>query len=285
MIAKLAAGGDSIYDIVVPAGTTLPALIKRGLLAPLRRENIPNLKNLDPQFTNAPFDPGNRYGAPLDWGLTGIYFRKQPGAATLPETWGLLFDPALQPGPFLLMEDVRTCLGAALRYKGFSLNTTNRGELAQAGDLLIAAKKRSLGFEGGAGCKNRILSKGATLAMAYNTDALRGMREDPETAFIIPREGAEIYVDLLSIPAKAPHRDLAEKFINYLLEPKVSAQFANWLVTATANQAAKQFINPADLKNPAIYPPPEVMARLEYASDLGEYNRLYDEIWTRIKSN
>jgi spermidine/putrescine transport system substrate-binding protein len=282
MIAKLAAGGDSSYDVVAPSDTTLPIMIKRGLVAPLRRESIPNLKNIQVEFTNAAFDPGNKYGAPLDWGTTGIYLRKQD--KTPEASWALLFDPAKQPGPFLLLEDLRSCIGAALRYKGHSLNTTNAAELAEARDLLVEAKKRSLGFEGGTGCKNRVLSKGAALAMAYSGDAVRGVQEDKDTAYIFPREGTQIWVDVLSVPAKAPHRDLAEKFINFMLEAKTSAQMANSSHLATPNQAALPLIDKTEAANPAIYPPPEIRARLEFANDLGAQNQLYDELWTQIKS-
>lgn len=283
MMAKLAAGGSSSYDIVVPSDNTLPPLVKRGLLAPLRRENIPNLKNIDPQFANSSFNPNNEYGVPYQWGTVGLYVRRATDKP-LTETWGLLFDPAQQRGPFLLIDDMRSCIGAALKYQGHSFNSTDPKELTAARDLLIATKNRSLGFEGGTGCKNRVLAKGARLAMAYNGDAVRGMGEDAETYFFVPREGGEIYMDILSIPAKAPHRDLAEKFINFILDPKIGAQNSSFNRMATPNGAALEFIPPADRQNPAIYPPPDAMRRLEYAKDLGEQNKLYDELWTQIKA-
>jgi spermidine/putrescine transport system substrate-binding protein len=196
----------------------------------------------------------------------------------------MIFDPAKQAGPFLLLEDARACIGAALLYRGFSANTTNAAELAAARDLLIETKKRSLGFEGVAGSKNRVLSKGAALAIVYNGDAMRGIKEDGETAYMIPKEGTQIFVDLLSVPAHAPHRDLAEKFINFMLDAKVGAKFANLYSTATANQAALEFVDPSLRQNPLVYPPPEVVSRLQYLRDLGDANKLYDELWTVIKS-
>ena len=84
--------------------------------------------------------------------------------------------------------------------------------------------------------------------------------------------------------AKAPHRDLAEKFINFILEPKVGAQLSNFTQFATPNKAARPFIKPDDLKNPAIYPPAELTDKLEFLEDLGANTRLYDEIWTQIKA-
>jgi spermidine/putrescine transport system substrate-binding protein len=281
MLAKMQAGGASQYDIVVPGNRTLPIMVKRGLLAPLRHENLPNLTNIAAQFRDPAFDPGNRYGVPYHWGTSGLYVRASKGKA-IEDTWGLIFDPARQPGPFLLLEDSRATIGAALRYKGYSLNSTDTNQLAEARALLLEAKRRSLGFEGSAGCKNRVLARGAVLAMTY-TEVL-GVKEDAETRYLVPREGCELWVDVLSIPAQAPHRDLAEKFINFLLEPRVAARLANGIGSATANQAAIEFIDPADRSNPTLYPPPAVMQRLEYAHDLGEHERLYAELWTQIKS-
>jgi spermidine/putrescine transport system substrate-binding protein len=281
MITKLETGGASTYDIVIPSSRTLPMMVQRGLLAPLRRENIPNLTNIVSQFVDPPYDPKNRYGAPYLWGTSGLFIRRAPGQ-TVDETWGLIFDPRKQPGPFLLIDSPRECIGAALQYKGHSLNSTNMAELLEARDLIVEAKKRSLGFEGGIGCKNRVLAKGATVAITWTE--VRGVKEDPETYYFVPREGSGIWVDHLCIPAQAPHRDLAEKFINYILDPKVGARVAEVLGAATANRAAMELLSPGDRDNPSIYPPPEVLRRLEFANDLGEQNRLYDELWTQIKS-
>lgn len=282
MMAKLQAGGDSLYDIVVPSDYIMPALINLGLLAPLRPENVPNLKNLDPKFASPPFDVGNKYSAAYQWGTVGIYIRK--GAKATDETWGLLFDAAKQPGPFLMIDSMREMIGPALKYKGYSINSSNPDELKEARTLLLDAKKRSLGFEGGVGGKNKVLSKTAVAAVVYNGDAARGVSEDAETYYFVPREGGEIWLDNMSIPAKAPHRDLAEKFVNYILDPNVGAKLSNFNQYPTPNAAARAFITPDDLKNPAIYPPDEIMAKLEFLQDLGDSATLYDEIWTQIKS-
>jgi spermidine/putrescine transport system substrate-binding protein len=121
--------------------------------------------------------------------------------------------------------------------------------------------------------------------VVYNGDAVRGIADDPETYYFVPREGGVIWLDSLVVPAEAPHRDAAEKFINYILDPQVGARLSNFNQYATPNQAAKPFIDPEDLANPAIYPPEAAMAGLEFVVDLGDDNRLYDETWTRIKSD
>jgi spermidine/putrescine transport system substrate-binding protein len=134
------------------------------------------------------------------------------------------------------------------------------------------------------GAKNKVLAKVCQMAIVYNGDAVRGMAEDPETYYFVPREGSEIWIDNMAIPAKAPHRDLAEKFINYLLDAKIGAQLSNFNRYATPNKAALEFIRPEDLKNPAIYPPADLMEKLHFVKDLGAKTQWYDELWTQIKS-
>jgi spermidine/putrescine transport system substrate-binding protein len=283
MMAKLEGGGTSLYDVCVPSDYIIPALIKNNLVAPLRHENIPNIKNLDPKFASREYDPGNKYTVPYQWGTVGLYVRKGKDEK-IDETWGLLFDPKKSIGTFLMVDDSRGTIGAALRYKGYSLNTTDKQQLKEARDILLDAKKRSLGFEGGVGIKNKVLARVCKVGMAYNGDAVRGMKEDPETYFFVPREDGEIWLDNMAIPSKAPHRDMAEKFINYILDAKVGAQLSNFNQYATPNKASLEFVAPADLKNAAIYPTDDQMKALEFTRDLGSKGPWYDELWTSIKS-
>jgi spermidine/putrescine transport system substrate-binding protein len=283
MLAKLQGGGTSLYDVVVPPDHLVPAMVKLGLLAPLRKSNLPNFANIDGKFINPSYDPGNKFTVPYQWGTVGIYAR-QSKDRLLPRTWGLFFEPKLAPGNLVLIDSVRDMLGAALKFKGHSLNSTNLAELKEARDLVIAAKKRSSGFENSVGAKNRVLARAAAAAIVYSGEGIRGAAEDGETVFFIPAEGSEIWVDNLAIPARAPHRDLAEKFINYLLDGKVGARVSNFTQYSTPNQAALPFIRPEDLKNPTLYPSPELRAKLEFLEDLGGKTRLYDEVWTQVKS-
>ncbi|MBM3876920.1 MAG: spermidine/putrescine ABC transporter substrate-binding protein [Verrucomicrobia bacterium] len=283
MLAKIQGGGVSLYDIVVPPDSSVPTMLKLGLLAPLRHENIPNLKNLDERFASPPWDRGNKFTAAYQWGTVGLFVRAARGRP-LPETWGLLFDAKLQPGKFVMLDTARDTIGAALKFKGHSFNSTDPAHLREARDLLIEAKRRSSGFEGGVGGRNKVLGKAAAAAMAYSGDAARGMADDKDTRYLIPREGSILWVDSLAVPAKAPHRDLAEKFINHVLDARVGAQLSDFIQYATPNKAARPFIKKEDLANPAIYPPPEVMQRLEFLEDLGAGTRLYDEVWTAVKA-
>ncbi len=283
LLARLEDGGTSVYDVVVPSDYIVHSMTSRKLLAPLRHANIPNIENLDPRFAGLDFDPRNQYTVPYQWGTVGLYVRKKPGE-TIDESWGLIFDAKKQIGPFLMINDARSAIGIALKYKGCSFNSTDKKQLLNARDLLIVARKRSLGFDGAVGAKNRVLAKTCRVGMVYNGDAVRGMRLDPDTFYFVPREGSEIWLDNLAVPVHARHRDMAETFINYILDPRIGAQVSNFNQYATPNRAALEFIKPEDRSNPVIYPPSDVMNKLEFVRDLGPRNAWYDELWTSINS-
>lgn len=281
-MAKLQGGGSSQYDIVVPSDFIIPAMIGLNLLAPLDHSKIPNMSNLEPKFINPAYDAGNKYSVAYQWGTVGIYARK--GEKPNERTWGLLFDAAKSPGSFLMMDSIREMIGSALRYQGNSVNTVDKDQLLAARAVLLDAKKRSLGFEGGVGGKNKVLSRTVNAAVVYNGDAVRGMADDPDTEYFVPDEGGVIWCDNMCIPAQAPNREMSEKFINFILDAKVGARLSNFNQYASPNRAAKEFISSEDLSNSAIYPPEEMMGKLEFIVDVGDSSRLYDEIWTQVKS-
>ena len=283
LLAKMFAGGDSSYDIIVADHRTITVLTNGGMIAPLDKDAIPNLKHIDPRFRSWDFNPDLKYGVPYHWGTTGLLMRQAPGTS-VDETWGLLFDPENQPGQFLLMDDMRSALGIALLYAGHSVNSADPKALSAAADLLIATKKRALGFEPSILARNRILAKESAAAMVYSDHSAKGLAQDPELKYFIPREGGLIWQDILCIPARAPHPELAEQFLNFINEPEICGRNTTFVYGATANLAAREFVDPAQLKNSAIYLPDGALERVEFDYELGEASKLYDEIWTKIKS-
>ena len=275
-------GGTSLYDIVVPSNYIVPSMIKSGLLAELRRTNIPNLANLEDRFIRPAYDPENVYTAAYQWGTIGLYLRKSK-VGNVDETWGLVLDKAKQKGPFVLLDSIRELMGSALKYKGHEVNTVNPEEIKEAGAILVDARKRSLGFENGVGARNKVLSRAADIAVIYNGDAVIGMKDDKDTFYFVPKEGGILWVDNLAIPAKAPHRYWAEKFINYILDPKVGAQLSNYMHYATPNKESLPLINKEDLDNPAIYPSADVMGNLQFVNDVGDKQKLYEDAWALVK--
>lgn len=285
MIAKLQAGGVSQYDVVVPSDYVIPTMVKLDLLAVLDQGKLPNMKNLAPIFVNPPYDPGNKYTAAYQWGTLGMMYKKDkvPGN---PPSWAVMFDESKQLGPFVLIDSTREMLGCALAYMGKDVNTTDKKDLDELAALMLKVKKSKYfqGFEVGTGARSKVVAGAAIAAIVYNGDGLRAVAEDKSSAFANPAEGTVMWVDNMCIPKKAPNPEAAYKFINYVLDAKTGAALSNWTQYPTPNKAAMAFINPEDLKNPAIYPSDAYMKKLQFLRDLGKDTRLYDELWTMIKT-
>lgn len=285
MVAKLQHGGLGLYDIIVPSTYTMASLKNLDLIEPLNHELLPNIRNLDPAFAAMDADPGNKYTVPYQWGTSGLGVRATD-ISQVKKSFAIFFDPAAEVGPFIIFDTARDAIGSALKYLGYSMNATDPKEIEEASHLLIETKKRAtfIGFDGGVGGLNKIMSGVARAAQIYNGEGIRAMDEDPQLHYLLPEEGGEIWTDLIAVPRRAPNSANAHAFINYLLSPEVAAQLATYNRYATPVAAAKPFIPEADLANPVMYPNPEVLQKFETLQDLGSANHLYDEAWTMIKT-
>lgn len=286
MMAKMQHGGGAAqYDVVVVSDFYVPTMVDLKLVQELDKSKIPNCKNVADDFKDPPFDPGAKHAVPYQWGTVGLIYNKKK--VSEPISWAMAFDPAKQPGQFLLMDSMREMTGSALKYLGYSTSTTNPEEVNKATALLRTAKKskKCLGFEGGVGGKNRVLAGEAVMAVVYNGDAVRATTENPDLAFAVPQEGGVKWVDVMLIPAKAPNVDGAQKFINYIMDADAGAKLSNFNRYPTPNAASLPKINEADLKNAAIYPPAEIAKKLEFVVDVREKGKIYDEAWTSLKAD
>ncbi|NEO86081.1 MAG: spermidine/putrescine ABC transporter substrate-binding protein [Spirulina sp. SIO3F2] len=281
MLAKIQQGNPG-YDIIVPTGDFVAGMIAEGLLEELDLGNIPNLNNIAERFLDPPFDPGNRYSVPYQWGTIGIGYNTTAAGGEI-TSWEEIFD-AKYAGRVALMEDPRAMLGVILMTLGYDPNTTDPDELKAAKDYLIEHKDVIATFAPDTG--EDLLNQGEVdIAVEWNGDVFQVMEENDEIEYVIPEEGTIVWVDNLAIPKDAPNKELAEKFINFVLEPEVSAMISNYIKYGNPNEAAleQKLIDQEDLDNPGIYPPPETFKKLKYANDLGDDTQLYDEVWTELK--
>jgi spermidine/putrescine transport system substrate-binding protein len=281
LFAKLQAGNPG-YDIIVPSDYMVEAMIAENMLEKLTLDNIPNAKNVDPKFANPPYDPGNVFTMPYQWGTVGIgYNVKETGGEI--ESWANLFEPKFK-GRVALLDAMRETIGFALISLGYDLNTTNPDEIAEARDYLIDRSASVVAFAPDTG--QALLDQGEVdLVQEYSGDIFQVMEENPDLRYIVPKEGTNIWTDNLAIPKGAKNKELAEQFINFILRPEMGAKLSNFIRYGSPNKKAIDtgLIAKEDLGNPGIYPPPEVFEKLKYIKDVGEATTLYDDAWTELK--
>ncbi|GIX29803.1 MAG: spermidine/putrescine ABC transporter substrate-binding protein [Porticoccaceae bacterium] len=281
MLAKLRATGGGDYDVLITPDYTVGSLARAGLIRPLERERLPHFAGLDARFQDPGYDPGARHSVAYQWGTTGLAYREDLVRGPV-ASWGVLFDPAQAVGDFLLLDEMREQIGAALRYAGHSVNSVDPAHLERARTLLLDAKVRSRGFAGGTAIRDRLLAGDVAVAPAYSGDILAARAEEPRLRYVIPREGATLWADCLVILAASPRSELAHRFIDFLLEPEIAARIANAIGYATPVAAALPWVEARD--DPLVYPPPEMRARLEMLADLGEAEEAMRRLWAEVRS-
>ena len=275
--------GVADYDLVVPSDYMVRILAHLKLLRPLDRARLKNFGNLDPRFLDKQFDPKNAYSLPYVWGTTGYGFRRERAGGSTPDSWAPLFDPA-NKGQILMLDDMRECFAAALKYQGQSLNATDEGVLRRAADLL--KKQKELVKTYNSGDYENILAAGdVSWAHGYNGQLAKLVAKEPRRfGFVLPKEGATIWMDSVCIPARARNIASIYAFLDYILEPEVDAKIVNGISYASANVPARRFIRPEILNDPAIYPSEEALSNCEFIEDIGEATSILDEYWTEIKA-
>lgn len=284
MVAKLQAGGLSQYDLVFPSDYIVPSMIELGLLKELDHSKIPNIVNLSETFSDPDFDKGNKYSVGYQWGTIGLVYNKTVFSSPV-DSWSTLFDAAGN-NRFSMLDSEREMTGVALRYLGYSVNSTDMKQLKQAADLMIKTKKNSAfsGFDANVGGVTKVKAKTLVASMCYSGDAFMAMDEDENIGYSIPKEGTVVWCDNFCIPAKAPNQELAYEFINFIMDAENGAQLSNYTMFATPNAAALPMIDPELRSNPSIYPDAETQKKLEFILDAGSNTALFGEVWKMVKT-
>ncbi len=286
LLAKLQ-GGATGYSVIVPSDYTVAIMIEEGMLAELDHDNIPNLKNLDPEFTKLYYDPGNKYCVPYLWGTTGIGYNTEL-LENPPKSWKGIFE-AKEDDPWFgrmtMLDDVREVFSAALIYLGYDNNTQDEAQLEEAKNLLIKAKKGVSGYDND-NYEDLVGSGENLLAHGWNGDFLQAADEYENIDYYIPEEGGTIWIDNMCIPANVtPEQKLAaEMYINFVLDPKVGDMLGEYNYYATPNKASLEIADPEYKDNPLVFPPPEIRAKLHFIKPLGEFESVYQRLWDEVKS-
>lgn len=285
LLAKLQGGGTG-YDVIFPSDYTVSIMIEEGMLAPLDHSLLSNLGNLGERFRDVPYDPGNVYCVPYQWGTTGLGYNS--AEIDGPQSWSVLFEPDPQSawyGRTTMLDDPREAFAAALIYLGYGVNTTDEVQLREARDLLIRAKAGLSGYDSDQ--YEDLLAAGETLmAHGWNGDILMGQAENEDIAYSVPQEGGVIWIDNMCIPSTTPpDRALAgHMFIDFILRPDIGALVSEYTYYATPNEAAEALLDEEFLADPAVYPPDEVLDRLQYLDPLGEFESVYQRMWDEVKA-
>lgn len=273
LLAKLQGGATGLYDVGAPTAEFLKALVDGDFVEELDFSRIPNSQHINPQFQNffpadGPDAKYNTYHLPKDWGTTGIGVRTKTVTEEV-NTWAQFFEVAPKySGRIVLVNSMGDVLTAPLKALGYSLNSTDPTELNEARELLKGLAPHVLALDSDT-YADRLASEEAVLGLVW-TGGVVDLAEEEETAdtrYVIPTDGTLYWLDTWVIFKDAPHPEASYAFLNFIHEPEIQARETNYNGYGTCSDAAKEFIDPSILEDPAYFPSEEVMARLEEAED------------------
>lgn len=277
--AKIATG-NSGYDVTFPASTYLKGYIERNLIQPLDLSLLPNAVNLGTEWQNPDYDPGNAYSMPYMWWTTGVAY----DTARIDEeltSWAALWDPRWK-GKMVMLDDVREVFAAALIRLGHSANTTVDAELDAALGILQEQKPLLRTYTTD---NIGVLSTGnAWVVHAWGADVYQVQEELETVSYYIPEEGGIRGSDAMVLLAGAKHPIAAHAFINFMLDAEVAADNTNYIGYMGPNEAAKAFIDPAILEDPAVNPDKSLVSKLQEILDLGADEQKYTDRWTTLRA-
>ena len=269
------------YDIIVPSDDVVRTMREQKLLAQIDFENIPNFKNIGDEFKDPFYDPGNKYSVPYMWWTTAIAVNRKYIDET-EDSWSILWNPKYK-GKISMLNNTSEVVGAALKYLGYPLCSTDLAQLEEAKELLLEQKSLLRGYEDCITTRNDMISEELWATHLYSGEGCYAADRNENVEYIIPKEGAASGVDNFAIPKESSHKYTAEVFINFLLRPEVSAEISNYLWYANCNEAAREFTDPEILEYASLYPSEEVLNRLEHYTDIGEAETIYNQIWTELQ--
>lgn len=282
LYAKFLAAKNPGYDIIQPSSYFITRMRQQGMLMPIDKQRIPNLKYLDPQMMDPRYDPQRQYSIPGLWGVTGIFVNKKFYDPDAIKTWSDLWSPKYH-NALLLIDDLREVFSMALLSLSLSPNAESQSAI-QAAFVHLQALMPNIKLFAGEAIPSIIADEDATIGMAWNGDAFDASESNPNIVFIYPQDGFVAWADDFAIPKAAPHLKNAYLFLNFIERPDINAKIIEEEGYPTANIAAKRYL-PQDMRESSIlFPPENVMKRAIWQTDINDQALAwYQTAWTRLK--
>ena len=286
MYAKISAGGTS-YDLVQPTDYIVSLMIRQGLLQELDHAKLPNLANLDSNYLNFDFDPGNKYTLPYQAGTDAIVYNAKT-VKNPPKSWADLWNPEYA-GRMVFLDDSRAVIGATLLTLGYDVNTTDPAQLDEAKTKLAELVPNIKLFDSDSP-KTALIAGDVDLGNTWTGEAFLAQQENPDIQYVYPTEGAILWQDNWAMPKDAPHADAVYAWLNYTMQGNIFWMMLRDFPYTNPNKAALDFAktNEPDLykaymDSPITNTPADAIANGHRIDDVGEALPLYDQIWTEVK--
>jgi spermidine/putrescine-binding protein len=273
----------SAFDVVFPSDYAVERMHALDLLEKIDFANVPNRDQIMPDLLNPTYDPTGEYSVPYMWGTVGILYNTKMVTEPV-DSWAILFDPKYQNNVFM-MDSIRDTMGITLKYQGESMNTRDPLALEKAKDLLIQQKQAGIvkAYQVDE-TKDKMVAGEAALALMWSGDAQYAIELNEDLAYVVPKEGSNIWVDAMVIPKGAQNKANAEAFINFMSRPDIAKMNCEAIWYSSPNKGAIELMGENYINNTVMNPSSEVIASCEYFNDIQDFIDIYSALWNEIKN-
>jgi spermidine/putrescine transport system substrate-binding protein len=279
-------GGARGFDLAAPTGYMVQILADAGLLEELDRSQLPTVaKNIDSRFEGLPYDPDDKFSVPKDWGTTGFVYRTDL-VKEKPASWREFVELAKGPysGKVTLLDGIPECVGSMLVMLGYSYNSEDEREIEEAREELIALKPHLLAITS-TEYKQMLIGGKAVMSLGWNGDGAAVAAKKP-AEYVVAEEGGEFWVDAYVIPTGSKNPAAAHAWIDYVYQPEQNAAETEYTYYGSPlkRELLKPVIDPEVYANPDVFPPDDVLEKLEPNEVSPEGTKLRDRAWTEFKA-
>ncbi len=283
LYTKYVSGGIS-YDLLCTSDYMIKRLIDEGEAKEVNYRGMEHFKNINPEFLKLSdsFDPGNKYALPYFWGTVGILYNTTKVNGPI-DSWDVLFNGEYS-GQIIMQDSMRDSFMVALKYLGYSLNTTDEKKIREAADLL---KKQKPDVESYLvdEARDEVVAENAVMAVVYSGEGYLGHEYNPDLAYVIPKEGSNLWVDSWIMTKNCKNTEAALKFLDFLCREDVAKANFEFQYYSSPNKTVVDKMDETLKANNAINPSYDSLKDCEVFEALDEKTTaLYSELWKEIKS-
>ena len=267
---------NSSYDVIIPSDYMISKLIEEDMLEKINFDNVPNIKNIMYKYKTTDFDPNGEYSVPYSWGVVALAYNKTM-VKEKPTSFDVLWNEQYS-GNILMFNNSRDAMAIAMKLKGITPTSITKDDIDVATSYLKEQKPLLKKY-----VMDQVFTEmegdQSALAPYYAGDIAIMMENNENLDYVLPKEGSNLFIDSMCIPKTTQNKELAEKFINYMLEPEVAKANAEYLGYSTPNQAAYELLDEDVKNNELIYPSDEYLSKCYTFSNLPQdvYDYMQEE--------
>lgn len=274
----------SAFDLIFPSDYVIERLIVEDLLMELDFSQIPNAEGTLDWLENPSYDPDHKYSVPYMWGTVGILYDTTRVKEPI-DSWKVLFEDTYK-GEIFMLDSIRDSLGLALKYLGYSMNTRDPLELNAAKDLLVKQKQDGIvkAYQVDE-TKDKMVAGEAIMGVVWSGDAQYAINLNEDLAYVVPKEGTNVWVDGMVIPSAARNPENAHALINFLSSPDIAVMNQEYIQYSTPSEPAIEILGEEYLNNENLNPSQETIDNAEFFYDIPpEFMTIYNALWSQVKN-